>query len=401
MFPDLPGDPDVDAFLPADAGFLFRYGYNARIRGLFAAAFPGCVPLTARPAAVPAATARPAAARPAAAADAGGPAVEPARVVRVDRGRIMLAAAGGLRFAPASGDAAGCLAAGDWVLADSARVRAVLPRSALLSRKQAYEQSSGEQLLAANADVVAAVVPLDRRLSANRLERMLVAARNSGAAPLVVLTKADLAGIADDVVDQVTQLARGTDVVTTSAETGDGMDELAVRFRPGQTIVLLGCSGAGKSSLINALAGTHLRSTGTVRAGDGKGRHTTTARELVPLPGGATVLDTPGIRGFALWDAEAGLSAEFADIEGLSSGCRFADCSHRQEPDCAVKDALESGSLDRRRWDSYEKLQRELKHLRSRQRSREGGSARRRDSEEMHRAAREALLARDHRGRSR
>jgi ribosome biogenesis GTPase / thiamine phosphate phosphatase len=289
-----------------------------------------------------------------------------ARVVRVDRNRIVAATADALVHLPYPSMAVP--ATGDWIWLGRNRaaepvVVAVLPRISELSRKRAYDLSSEAQVLAANIDMVGVVVPVDRPLSHNRLERTLVAVWDSGATPLVVITKADLAGVADDVVGKVILQAAGVDVVTTSAEQGDGIDELLARLLPGKTVALLGPSGAGKSTLINALAGHHVQSTGEVRAADGRGRHTTASRELVPLPGGAVLMDTPGVRGFGLFDAEDGMGEMFGDLQGLFEQCRFSDCSHDREPGCAVRAALEDGSLDARRWASYLKLQRELAAL--------------------------------------
>ncbi|MCB5273267.1 putative ribosome biogenesis GTPase RsgA [Arthrobacter sp. SO5] len=212
-------------------------------------------------------------------------------------------------------------------------------------------------------DIVGVVVPVDRPLTHNRLERTLVAAWDSGAVPLVIITKADLADAADDVVGQVMLQAAGVAVVTTSAEQGDGLDELLGHLPTGGTLVLLGPSGAGKSTLINALVGYEAQDTGPVRAGDGKGKHTTTSRELVPLPGGAVLMDTPGVRGFGLFDADDGMEEIFGDLAELAGQCRFSDCAHGREPGCAVQAALADGSLDDRRWASYLKLQRELAAL--------------------------------------
>ncbi|WP_307794375.1 ribosome small subunit-dependent GTPase A [Arthrobacter cavernae] len=293
--------------------------------------------------------------------------VSPGRVVRLDRNRVLVASASGLLHLPypADGEVA---ATGDWVWLGHDRVgepaiTAVLPRQSALSRKRAFEHSSEEQVLGANIDIVGVVVPVDRPLTHNRLERTLVAAWDSGATPLVVITKADLAGIADDVVGEVMLQSAGVEVVTTSAEQGDGLDELLRHVPRGGTLVLLGPSGAGKSTLINALAGREIQETGAVRAGDGKGRHTTTSRELVPLPGGVVLMDTPGVRGFGLFDAESGMDEMFNDLEELFARCRFADCGHGQEPGCAVQAALAEDVLDVRRWNSYLKLQRELAAL--------------------------------------
>ncbi|MEO5318015.1 ribosome small subunit-dependent GTPase A [Arthrobacter sp. CC3] len=292
---------------------------------------------------------------------------EPGRVVRVDRNRVLIAAAAELWHLPypARGEVP---ATGDWVwlganAAGEPAVIGVLPRESALSRKRAFEASSEAQVLGANVDVVGVVVPVDRPLTHNRLERTLVAAWDSGATPLVIITKADLADIADDVVGKVILQAAGVAVVTTSAEQGDGLDEVLGHVPAGGTLVLLGPSGAGKSTLINALAGHHVQDVGPVRSGDGKGRHTTTARELVPLPGGAVLMDTPGVRGFGLFDADDGMDEMFGDLEGLFGRCRFADCAHDREPGCAVQAALADGALEMRRWESYLKLQRELAAL--------------------------------------
>ncbi|WP_306912515.1 ribosome small subunit-dependent GTPase A [Arthrobacter sp. B3I9] len=291
----------------------------------------------------------------------------PGRVVRVDRNRVLVAVADGTDHLPYPRDAM-VPATGDWVwLGDNGAgehaIVAVLPRHSELSRKRAFEDSSGSQVLGANLDVVGVVVPVDRPLTHNRLERTLVAAWDSGARPLVIITKADLADVADDVVCQVGRQAASVEVVTTSAEHGDGLDELLAQLPPGGTLVLLGPSGAGKSTLINALVGFEAQQTGEVRAGDGKGRHTTTARELVPLPGGAVLMDTPGVRGFGLFDADDGMEEMFGDLEELFGQCRFSDCAHDREPGCAVQAALADGSLEDRRWASYRKLQRELSAL--------------------------------------
>ncbi|MHA7220904.1 ribosome small subunit-dependent GTPase A [Arthrobacter sp. RHLT1-20] len=289
------------------------------------------------------------------------------RVIRVDRNLVLVAARDGTLHLPypRSGDLP---ATGDWVwlgtnTAGEPAIVGVLPRHSELSRKRAFEASSEAQVLGANMDIVGVVVPVDRPLTHNRLERTLVAAWDSGATPLVIITKADLSDVADDVVGQVMLQAAGVAVVTTSAEQGDGLDELLGHLPPGGTLVLLGPSGAGKSTLINALVGFEAQDTGAVRAGDGKGKHTTTSRELVPLPGGAVLMDTPGVRGFGLFDADDGMEEIFGDLEELFGECRFSDCAHGREPGCAVHAALADGSLDDRRWASYVLLQRELAAL--------------------------------------
>lgn len=294
-------------------------------------------------------------------------ATEPGRVVRVDRNLLLVAAGPDLLHLPypLTGETA---VTGDWVWigpnrAGDRQILGVLPRRSELSRKRAFEASSAAQVLAANMDMVGVVVPVDRPLTHNRLERTLVAAWDSGATPLVIITKADLAAVADDVVGKVILQAAGVDVVTTSAENGDGIDEMLAHIPSGGTIVLLGPSGAGKSTLINAMVGREVQHTGEVRTGDFKGKHTTTSRELVPLPNGTVLMDTPGVRGFGLFDAEDGIGEMFGDVEALAGQCRFADCAHQSEPGCAVQEAIADGGLEERRWHNYLKLQRELAAL--------------------------------------
>lgn len=288
-------------------------------------------------------------------------------MVRVDRNLVLVAVGAEVLHLPYPLDA-GVPVTGDWVWigpnrAGDRQITGILPRRSELSRKRAFEDSSAAQVLAANMDVVGVVVPVDRPLTHNRLERTLVAAWDSGAVPLVIITKADLADVADDVVGKVILQAAGVDVVTTSAENGDGIDALLAHLPPHGTLVLLGPSGAGKSTLINALVGSQVQPTSEVRAGDFKGKHTTTSRELVPLPNGAVLMDTPGVRGFGLFDADDGLGEMFGDVEELAGRCRFSDCAHHEEPGCAVQAALADGTLDERRWRSYGKLQRELAAL--------------------------------------
>ncbi|AOT05242.1 ribosome small subunit-dependent GTPase A [Arthrobacter sp. U41] len=306
------------------------------------------------------------------------------RVIRVDRNLVLVAAHDQTLHLPYPGTGE-TPASGDWVwlgsnTAGEPAITGVLPRHSELSRKRAFDASSEAQVLAANMDIVGVVVPVDRPLTHNRLERTLVAAWDSGATPLVIITKADLADLADDVVGKVILQAAGVAVVTTSAEHGDGLDELLGHLPPGGTLVLLGPSGAGKSTLINALVGAPVQETGAVRARDGRGKHTTASRELVPLPGGAVLMDTPGVRGFGLFDADGGMAEMFGDLEELFRRCRFSDCAHGREPGCAVQAALADGSLDNRHWASYLKLQRELAALARRH----DAAARRAYSREWH-----------------
>lgn len=292
---------------------------------------------------------------------------EPGRVVRVDRSLVLVAVGVELLHLPYPLND-GVPVTGDWVWigpnrAGDRQILGILPRRSELSRKRAFEDSSAAQVLAANMDVIGVVVPVDRPLTHNRLERTLVAAWDSGAVPLVIITKADLAHVADDVVGEVILQAAGVDVVTTSAENGDGIDNLLALLPPRSTLVLLGPSGAGKSTLINAVVGHNVQHTGEVRSGDFRGKHTTTSRELVPLANGTVLMDTPGVRGFGLFDADDGMEQMFGDVEELASLCRFSDCAHQQEPGCAVQAALSDGTLEDRRWNNYLKLQREMAAL--------------------------------------
>jgi ribosome biogenesis GTPase len=231
-------------------------------------------------------------------------------------------------------------------------------------RKVAGDETAA-QVVAANVDVAFVVTALPD-VNPRRLERYLALAWESGAVPVIVLTKTDLS---DDVAAQITTaqaLAPGVDVIALSSVTGVGVDALDRLLQPGRTAVLLGPSGAGKSTLVNRLLGADRIRTAEVRE-DGKGRHTTTHRELFRLPGGALLIDTPGMRELQLWDADAGLSAAFSDIYVLSDECRFRDCRHETEPGCAVRAAVEAGQLPAARLEHWRQLERELAHLARRQ----------------------------------
>nr|WP_225224398.1 ribosome small subunit-dependent GTPase A [Cellulomonas sp. JH27-2] len=247
---------------------------------------------------------------------------------------------------------------GDWVEVDDGQVRAIRPRTSALVRDSAGE-TSREQVLAANVDVVLVVEHLDPDPDLGRVERMLTLAWRSGARPVVVLTKADLVPDPEGTARDVAQAAIAVDVHAVSATTGGGLEPLRALLTPGTTLVVVGPSGAGKSTLVNALAGAEVMSTGERREVDGRGRHTTTHRELVAMPGGAVLIDTPGIRGVGVVADEEALDATFADVAELVGRCRFADCHHTGEPGCAVADALADGRLTQRRYDSYLKLARE------------------------------------------
>ncbi|MEJ5867097.1 ribosome small subunit-dependent GTPase A [Pseudokineococcus sp. 5B2Z-1] len=304
---------------------------------------------------------------------AGGADRRAARVVRVDRGRAHLATADGAvaaatrTLAGRRAGVEGALVTGDWVVwardADEgpAVVARLAPATALV-RRVAQDDLSQQQELATWVDVVAVVVPLDVPVSAGRLERTLAVAWESGARPLVVATKADVVADTGAERELLERSAAGAEVLLTSTATGAGLEKLRAAVGAG-TLALLGPSGAGKSSLVNALVGEEVQAVGAVRGGDGRGRHTTTARELVPLPGGGVLLDTPGVRGLGLWETADGVDRAFEDVAALAARCRFADCSHSVEPGCAVTAALESGELPERRWRSHQKLQREAAAL--------------------------------------
>jgi len=256
---------------------------------------------------------------------------------------------------------------GDWVVVapgsgdNSGTITAVLPRYTKFSRKTAW-QAAEEQVLAANIDVAFLVASMNEDLSLRRLERYLILAWESGARPVIVLTKADLHPAPEAAVAEVETIAGGVPVHAISSLTGVGLDELTEVLGPGLTAVLLGSSGVGKSTLVNTLAGEELLATQEIRD-DGKGRHTTIRRELIQLPTGALVIDTPGIRELQLWVADDGIDEAFEDVTELFAQCKFSDCAHDREPGCAVRAALEDGTLPTERWDSYLKLQGELEHL--------------------------------------
>lgn len=289
------------------------------------------------------------------------------RVSRVDRSTCDVVTDDGvLRAAHGSGPLP---CTGDWVAVavvgtpnDEPVIEVLLDRRTALTRSSASGRSEG-QVLAVNVDAVLIVVALDVEPDLGRIERFLTVAWDSGAQPVVVLTKADTVDDADDVRADVEAAAPGADVIVVSAVTGEGVEVLGA-VATGQTLALIGTSGAGKSTLANALTGAGL-ATGEVRQ-DGKGRHTTTWRELIPLPGGGVLVDTPGLRGIGLYDVNDGLDMTFSDVEAFAEDCRFADCGHVGEPGCAVLEAVDAGALPHRRLESYQKLRREADWIASR-----------------------------------
>lgn len=301
------------------------------------------------------------------------PGQRPARVIRVDRGIATVissagterASLGGAHLLRVSRDPIVLPCAGDWVVVRTwpdrrVTLESVLPRRTQVVRANANAESRG-QVLAANIDVAAVIEPLDPSPDLGRIERLLSLAWDSGARPIVLLTKADVVAEPELIASQIAESLPGVEVIAVSGQTGLNIEVVRPLVATGRTLGLLGTSGSGKSTLVNALAGATVMATQQIRRSDGRGRHTTTFRALVTIPGGGAVIDTPGIRAVGVFDGQEGLDLAFSDVEALAADCHFTDCNHAGEPGCAVWAAVENGDLTVRRVDSWRKLQRELR----------------------------------------
>jgi ribosome biogenesis GTPase len=293
------------------------------------------------------------------------------RVVRVDRGAVVVELAGGPTHAvvPSSLDPqgeAGPPAVGDWVALDQTEdtsvVRAVLTRTGALVRRRPGE-ADRSQAVAANVDVVLVVESVERGPNPRRIERAAALSWDGGATPVVVLTKIDLMDDPAAAIEQARAGAPFIDIVALSSVSDVGLDELSKHLAPGSTAVMLGPSGVGKSTLANRLLGADRLAVSHVRAGDAKGRHTTSHRELVALPSGSCLIDTPGVRELGLWLSADAVDTAFPEIEEAAAGCRFRDCRHESEPGCAVLAEVAAGGIDAKRLASFHRLRREVEHL--------------------------------------
>jgi len=297
---------------------------------------------------------------------------EPARILAEDRGSYVVRTATGERRASitgrfrheAAGDPSAFPAVGDWVAIDGGpddgSIHAVLPRRTSIVR-QASGKRTAAQVVGANVDVVFIVVSLNLDLNMRRLERYLAVAWESGAEPVVILSKADLVDDPTPVLAEVERIAVGAAILTVSAIDGRGMDEIRARIGSGRTVAFVGSSGVGKTTLLNRLAGEDRAVVKEIREDDARGRHTTTRRQLHILPDGGMVLDTPGMRELALWDPD-GVEQSFPEIDELVTNCRFGNCRHNGEPGCAIAAALAAGSLEPGRLEAWNKLEREARH---------------------------------------
>jgi len=301
-----------------------------------------------------------------------GVGLTPGRVVRSDRGFAFTMTADGVIIArPAtrllkSADEGGLPVVGDWVLLGGGEgeplVEEVLPRGTAIVRRDPGK-AARVQVLAANVDTVFVTHPIGDPPNLSRLERELALVWDSGADPVIVLTKSDLSADVEAAIADVSSIAPGVPVHAVSATSAFGLDAVREHLGVGETVVLIGPSGSGKSTLVNALAGQDVQATREVRASDGRGRHTTVSRELIALPGGGLIIDTPGLRAVGMWDSADGIDQAFSDIAELASACRFRDCTHSGEPGCAVEEAVSAGKLAERRLESYRALQAEVRYV--------------------------------------
>ncbi len=319
-------------------------------------------------------------------AELGGSLEDLGRVVSERRGRYLVATEAGDVFVPAPREAERALVVGDWLLLGepgaepgSRRLGERLERRGAIVRR-APGNDPRPQTVVANVDVVFVVSGLGRDVNERRLERFLTVVHDGGAEPVIVLNKVDLVEDAAPYVERVRRVAPGLEIRLVSALSGAGLEGLEPWLRPKTTVALLGTSGAGKSTLVNRLLGNEARTTGGLDA-EGKGRHTTSTRDIVALPSGALVIDTPGLREIGLWSASEGLSLAFPELAELASRCRFDDCKHAAEPGCAVREALESGAIERVRFESWQRLSRERDDALSRETG--AGSQERRGREKL------------------
>ncbi len=248
---------------------------------------------------------------------------------------------------------------GDSMICETLKRRSSFSRTAASSDKNKELHNQHEQLVAANFDYVFIMQSLNSNFNINRIERYLSLAWQSGGVPVIILTKSDLVSNAQDFIDEVESVAIGVDIYAISCVTKEGLDDIKRYFSKGKTIVFLGSSGVGKSTLVNTLYGEEVMKTSEIRDEDSKGRHTTTSRNLIMLPNGAMIIDTPGMRELGMWNAEEGIEKTFEDISNLAKMCRFSDCTHTNEPGCKIQEAIENGSLSRDRFEQYIKLQKE------------------------------------------
>lgn len=300
----------------------------------------------------------------------------PARVTAVHKGRYVLVCEygetcgrlktkeyfGGMEEFPTTGD----FVMINYIPGSDSQIIRTLPRKTFFSRRDP-SPGRGEQAVASNFDTVFIMQSLNQDFNTKRLERYLTLAWQSGAVPVIVLTKSDLLNEGSDhksgdYIRTVERFAAGVAVYAVSSKTGAGLDALTDYIAAGKTVVFLGSSGVGKSSLVNALAGEEIMAVKGIREEDGRGRHTTTHRQLIMLKNGAMIIDTPGMRELGMWDVSGGLGEAFADVEHFLGRCRFSDCRHQTEPGCAVREAIESGELLKERWESYIKLKKEAKY---------------------------------------